>query len=199
MATWITVTLLASLLTPMDERIAVMHVPMLAPITSGIAMPYVSWPVIEILCRIPIAAAELWMMPVTTAPETTPRRGFLKAVMMDTKLSISLRGSIEADIMVMPCMRIANPMSIVPISLRRCFLQIMMRAIPIKAKMREKTEGLRSFRKMLSPLSIPARDKIHAVSVVPMSEPNITPTVWGRSMMPEFTKPTSMTVIAEDD
>ena len=176
-ATWMTVTLLASLLTPIDERMAVMQVPMLAPITSGIAMPYVSCPVIEIDCRIPIAAAELWMMPVTMAPEKTPRSGFLKAVMRDTKLSISFKGSIDEDIMVSPCMRIENPKSIEPISLFFCFFAAIMRAIPISAKINEKHEGFKSFKNMLSPESMPARDKIHAVSVVPMSEPKITPTV----------------------
>ena len=75
----------------------------------------------------------------------------------------------------------------------------MMRMIPMRANISEKTEGFRSFKKTLSPLSMPARDRIHAVSVVPMSEPNITPTVCGRSMMPELTNPTSMTVIADED
>ena len=178
---------------------AVIHVPILAPITSGIAMPYVSLPVIEIDCRIPIAAAELWMIPVTIAPEKTPKRGFLKAVMMDTKLSISFKGSIEDDIMVIPCMRIAKPRSIEPISLFFCFLAAMMRIIPMRATMSEKQEGLRSFNTILSPESMPASDRIHAVSVVPISDPKITPTVWGSSIMPELTKPTSMTVIAEDD
>ena len=112
-----TVTLFASLLTPMDDSIAVIQVPIFAPMTSGIAIPYVSFPVIEILWRIPIAAAELWMMPVTIAPDRTPRIGFLNAVIMDTKLSISLSGSIEEDIMVIPCIRIAKPKSIEPISL----------------------------------------------------------------------------------
>jgi len=198
-ATWITVTLLASLLTPIEERIAVIHVPILAPITSGIAMPYVSFPVMEIDCRIPIEAAELWMTPVTIAPEKTPSSGFLNAVRMETKLSISFRGSIDEDIMVMPCMRIEKPKSIVPISLFFCFLAAMIRMMPIRAKIREKHEGFKSLRKILSPESMPARDKIHAVSVVPMSDPKITPTVWGSSIMPELTKPTSMTVIAEED
>ena len=183
----------------MDERIAVMHVPILAPITSGMAMPYVSWPVMEIDCRIPMAAAELWMMPVTIAPEKTPKSGFLKAVMRDTKLSISFKGSMDEDIIVMPCMRMEKPKSIVPISLFFCFLATMMRIMPISAKIKEKHEGFKSLRNILSPESIPARDKIHAVSVVPMSEPKITPTVWGSSMMPELTKPTSMTVMADED
>ena len=119
--------------------------------------------------------------------------------MMDTKLSISFKGSMDEDIMVMPCMRMEKPKSIVPISLFFCFLVAMIRMIPIRAKIREKQEGFRSLKIMLSPESMPARDKIHAVSVVPISEPKITPTVWGSSMMPELTKPTSITVMADED
>ena len=153
----------------------------------------------EIDCRIPIEAAELWMTPVTIAPEKTPKRGFLKAVMMETKLSISFKGSMDADIMVIPCISMEKPMSIVPKSLLRCFLATIKRMIPIRAKISEKHEGFKSFKKILSPLSMPASDRIQAVRVVPISEPKITPTVWGRFMMPELTKPTSMTVIAEED
>ena len=54
-------------------------------------------------------------------------------------------------------------------------------------------------RKILSLLLIPESERIHAVSVVPISEPKITPIVCPRSMMPELTKPTSITVIADDD
>ena len=48
-------------------------------------------------------------------------------------------------------------------------------------------------------LSIPERLRIHAVRVVPMLEPMMTPTVWASSMMPEFTSPTSITVSADED
>ena len=46
---------------------------------------------------------------------------------------------------------------------------------------------------------IPERDRIQAVSVVPKSEPIITQTVCSISMMPELTRPTSITVSAEED
>ena len=199
MATWIAVTLLASLLTPIEESIAVIQVPILAPMMIGIAIPHVSLPVREILCRIPIDAAELWITPVTIMPASTPRRGKLNAVRILVKLSISRRGAMEPDIMVIPCIRIAKPTSIVPISFFFCFLDAMISKMPISANISEKHLGSKSLRNMLSLLSIPDRDRIHAVSVVPISEPNITPIVCPRSMIPELTKPTSITVIAEDD
>ena len=183
----------------MDERIAVIHVPIFAPMMIGIATPYVIWPVMDNDCKIPIAAAELWITPVTTVPARTPRKGLWNAVRIFVKLSISRSGAIEVDIMVIPCMRIEKPMSIEPISLCLCCLQTMSIMIPIRATNRAKHEGFRNCRRILSFPSMPDRDKIHAVSVVPISEPKITPTVWGSSMIPELTKPMSMTVMADDD
>ena len=150
-------------------------------------------------CKIPIEAAELWMIPVTTVPARTPRKGLWNAVRSAVNSSISRRGAMDVDIIVIPCMRMAKPIAIEPISLCLCCLQTMSMMIPIRATMRAKHEGFRNCRKILSLPSIPESDKIHAVSVVPISEPKITPTVWGSSMIPELTKPISMTVMADDD
>ena len=46
---------------------------------------------------------------------------------------------------------------------------------------------------------MPERLVIHAVSVVPMLAPKMMLMVWLNCMMPELTRPTSMTVVAEDD
>ena len=46
---------------------------------------------------------------------------------------------------------------------------------------------------------MPVRDRIHAVRVVPMLEPMMMPMVCLNSMTPEFTRPTSITVMAEED
>ena len=42
-------------------------------------------------------------------------------------------------------------------------------------------------------------DTIHAVMVVPMLAPMITPTAWDRFNTPALTKPTTMTVVAPLD
>lgn len=68
----------------------------------------------------------------------------------------------------------------------------------MSATMGEKLSGFKSCTKTLS-LVMPERLKIHAVTVVPMFEPMMTPMVCPSSMMPELTRPTSMTVIAEED
>ena len=41
--------------------------------------------------------------------------------------------------------------------------------------------------------------RIQAVRVVPILEPMMTPTVCPSSITPEFTSPTSITVMAEED
>ena len=83
-------------------------------------------------------------------------------------------------------------------SRRRCRLDPMMSRIPARAKRGEKFSGLSMFKRTLS-LSMPVRERIHAVSVVPMLEPIKTPMVCPSSMTPEFTRPTSITVTAEED
>ena len=58
--------------------------------------------------------------------------------------------------------------------------------------------GFKSLTKKLE-LSIPAKLRIHAVTVVPIFAPIIKPTAWDRCMIPEFTKPTTITVVADED
>ena len=58
--------------------------------------------------------------------------------------------------------------------------------------------GLNSCTSRPSP-SRPLRDRIQAVTVVPTLLPMMTPTACFRVRMPELTKPTTITVVAEED
>jgi len=98
----------------------------------------------------------------------------------------------------MPVIRMAKPMKISPIFFFFSSFEIILKRIPINASRGAKVMGLSSVRKKLSP-PMPARLKSHAVRVVPTFEPITTPKVSQKSTMPEFTRPTSITVIAEDD
>ena len=69
--------------------------------------------------------------------------------------------------------------------------------MPISAKIGVKEDGFRSLIKKLSP-EIPPKLKIHAVTVVPTFAPMITLIACFKVMSPEFTKPTTMTVVAEE-
>ena len=77
-------------------------------------------------------------------------------------------------------------------------LQNIINIIPITANIGEKLVGLSIFSKKLSPL-IPVKLNIHAVMVVPTLAPIITPIALESFMIPEFTKPTTITVVADDD
>ena len=48
-------------------------------------------------------------------------------------------------------------------------------------------------------LSIPVRDSSQEVTQVPILAPIIIPTTWLSAIMPEFTKPTAITVTALED
>ena len=98
----------------------------------------------------------------------------------------------------MPVIRIAKPTQTEPMSFFLLLFANMMSTMPSSAMIGEKFSGFKSWMNTLS-LVMPERLRIHAVTVVPMFDPMMTPTDWPSSMMPEFTRPTSMTVIAEED
>ena len=185
------------MLTPILERIAVAQVPIFCPMMMGIAIPYVMPPVIERACSMPTEAAELWMIAVMTRPVRTPRMGFLNDTRILAKAGESASGSTDPLMRSIPYMRMANPTRPLPRSFLFSRFDTMIRIIPINASNGEKESGFSILIKILS-LEIPIRLMIQAVIVVPIFEPMITPTVLLRSMMPELTRPTSMTVTAEE-
>ena len=82
-------------------------------------------------------------------------------------------------------------------SCRRVRLDIMMSTTPIIATTGAKFSGLS--RSSTPPPSTPERLRIQFVTVVPRLEPMIKLMVCGNCIRPELTRPTSMTVIAEED
>ena len=155
-------------------------------------------PVRDRAWRMPTEAAEDWMIPVNTAPTTTPRKGLVKAVRMEANSGMSARGLTAFFIRSMPVISTAKPTMMDPALRGRLRLADMVRMTPARATTGEKTSGLSSFSHTASP-SMPDRERIQAVRVVPTLEPIMIPTVCPSCMMPEFTRPTSMTVIAEED
>ena len=75
---------------------------------------------------------------------------------------------------------------------------IIIKKMPIIASIGVKDVGLSSCMKMLSPC-IPVSDNSHDVIVVPILAPIITPIACDSLIIPEFTKPTTITVVADDD
>ena len=146
----------------------------------------------------PTEAAELWIMPVNPAPTSTPRIGLWKAVSISWNFGEFASGDTESDISDIPVIMIAKPTRIRPISLCLFFFAPIISITPMIATIGANEVGLSIFTNGFFP-STPARLSIQAVSVVPMSEPKHTPTVCSSDISPELTKPTSITVIADDD
>ena len=173
---WITDTLLAFLLTPNEEISAVTQVPIFWPMLIGIATPYVICPVKLSACSTPTEAADDWITPVNIVPISTPKNGFLNAVSILVNSGISASGDNASDIHSMPCIKTAKPTSTNPTSLCFCFLPPIIRSTPISAIMGEKYSGFIISKNGLSVFT-PLRLNSHAVSVVPILDPMMIPTV----------------------
>ena len=110
----------------------------------------------------------------------------------------SLSGSTDDDIVDIPNISTVKPSSIFAVFFFLFDFDIIIMKTPIIASIGVKFSGLQRFINRLSPF-IPERLSIHAVTVVPIFAPIVIPIAWESFMMPEFTKPTTMTVVADDD
>ena len=70
--------------------------------------------------------------------------------------------------------------------------------VPASARTGAKDDGLSSVTSRLSD-SMPVSERIQDVAVVPMLAPMMMHAACSSFMMPEFTNPTTMTVVAPDD
>ena len=136
------------------------------------------------------------MIAVSTAPATTPRIGLENFTSIPVNSGTSARGSTAPLMAFIPYIRIAKPTKIAPTSFFFWLFVNMIRTTPISASIGENDVGLKSRIIKLS-LWIPVRLKIHEVTVVPILAPMMIPTTWDSFMIPEFTKPTTITVVAE--
>ena len=113
--------------------------------------------------------------------------------------SSSRSGSIAPDIMLIPYMRTANPSMIPPIFLLVVFFANIQRAIPPSATM---PVSIVVFRYLVTLAPDPPRlfrHRIQPVILVPRMAPRTTPIACRTFIMPELTKPTTMTDVADDD
>ena len=136
-------------------------------------------------CKMPTEAEEDWMMAVKIAPARMPRIGLENLVISETKASDSRRGTIELLIMSIPMNRIPKPAMILPKWWIFSFFTKTIIATPRKAN---------------SGATAPISSAINwPVMVVPTLAPMIIHTACCKVIMPEFTKPTTMTVVADED
>ena len=164
----------------------------------GIALPYVMAPVMDSACKMPTDADEDWTMAVSTVPASTPKIGLENIRKIFAKSGMSFSGATASDMVSMPNINTENPSRIMPVSLRFCRLENMLNPMPTAAMTGVNVAGLKIVRYQASPV-MPAKDKIHAVTAVPTLAPMMMPTVCSSFITPEFTKPTTITVVAEED
>ena len=138
------------------------------------------------------------MTAVSSAPTRIPNKGLENFVKIPVNSGTFARGFTAALMASIPNISTANPNKIVPISFFFSPFLLIKKIIPISASTGEKEVGFSSFKKKLSP-SRPDKLKIQDVMVVPMLAPIIMPMAWESFIIPEFTNPTSITVVAEED
>ena len=133
------------------------------------------------------------MIAVTSAPTMIPRIGFLpRTANAFAKIGASVYGATELDINVNPTNSSPTPIQTSPTRLSFFFFENIRQKEPIATTSGAKKDGCSTF--IASPREF--KETIHAVIVVPMFAPMMTPTAWVRFRIPAFTKPTTMTVVA---
>ena len=183
----------------MLAKTADIHVPKFCPKIIGIAITQDTGVARVSACKIPIEAEELWIIIVIIIPTAKPKSGLVKAIIAFLNPCISANGAIESDISSIPNIKIAKPISIVPTFLRLLVLDAIIKITPINAKIGEKDSGFNNLKINPALSWIAVKLNIHAVIVVPKLAPIITLTVLDNVIIPEFTRPMSITVTAEDD
>ena len=97
-----------------------------------------------------------------------------------------------------PNMSTANPMSMLPTASVDCFFPAMRSTMPTMATIPVMVAVLKSSTQPLPP-ERSDRHRIHPVTLVPRIAPMTTPMACLTCIMPEFTKPTTITEVAEED
>ena len=96
-----------------------------------------------------------------------------------------------------PNINTAKPSRIIPVSALLLLFFLISKTIPINARIGVKDVGFNKLIKTLE-LSIPDKLSIQDVIVVPTFAPIIMPIACFRLIIPEFTNPTTITVVAEE-
>ena len=143
-----------------------------------------------------MAAAELWIISVQAIPTSTPIKGLVTLNIILLKAGTFSSGATALLIISIPIIMTEKPTTIVPMDFFLSLLANIRKTTPPIARKGVKEEGLRSCSRNDPPKEF--RLSSHAVAVVPRFAPIMTPTDWLTLMMPEFTRPTTMTVVTDD-
>ena len=175
--------LCAVLLVPILAIIAVIHVPILHPNTTGKARPISIVPVVANAISIPVVADELWSIAVIAAPAIIPINQLSPiAISMLVKAGEDASGFIAPLIIPIPVNNIPKPNIIFPISLLFFALANITNAAPTNTNNGAIWSNLNATN--------------WAVIVVPILAPIIIPAACAKLISPALTKPTTITVVA---
>ena len=172
--------------------------PMAMPMVMGRAISKVMAPVPASTCRIPTAALALCSTLVKARPTRIPRRGLENLVRMAMNASLSFRGATAPDMAVMPYISTAKPSRMLPRCLRVGFPFTIRSRMPTMANM-PVSVAVDSRSTQPLPPEMLFRHRIHPVTLVPRIAPMMTPMACRTFIMPELTKPTTITEVAEED
>ena len=134
------------------------------------------------------------MMAVTITPTARETSGLDTAEIKPRKAGLCFRGAMAPLMVCIPLISTENASMIIPRFFWVGFLQKKYRMMPMKA-----TKENMVAEEMPPPSSIPASTRIQPVAVVPMLAPIMIPMALASFIIPELTKPTTMTVVADDD
>ena len=137
------------------------------------------------------------MMRVKISPASIPSSGFEKFVISLMKLSLSLSGETAAAMALIPYIRTAKPRRMPPIFLRLFFFENIQKTTPMRATTPVSISVVKYLATPVPPRLL--RQRTHPVTLVPRIAPRMTPIACLTFIIPEFTKPTVMTDVADDD
>ena len=149
-------------------------------------------------CKIPIDAADDWIAAVTKVPTRMPMTGLRKVANRLVNQGSLLNGATAPSIANIPVKRTPKPSRMIPMFFCRSRLADMKKRMPTIIASGARDLGFRSMRKKLS-VCRSLRRRMCAVIVVPMFAPMMTPMALRSLRTCALTRPTTMTVVAEED
>ena len=190
---------LPSALAPIADSSTGTAAPMAIPIIIGNATSKLTAPVMASACKMPTAADALCKTLVKTSPTRIPRMGFEKSVIIPIKFSSDLSPETAPLIAFMPNIKTAKPISMPPTWRFDISEENIYRIMPMSAtiEVRVSVDRSSSQPEELPPIS--ERQIIQPVTLVPIIAPIIMPIAWRTFIISEFTKPTTITEVADDD
>ena len=155
-------------------------------------------PVDASACRIPTAADALCSTQVKNVPNRMPRSGLENEVRMRRNTGSSRSGDTAADMVDMPNIKTAKPMRISPTCCLVWFLENMRSRMPATEIM-PVSVAVENRSTQPPPPPRSERQMIQPVMLVPRMAPMTMLIAWRTRIMPELTKPTTITLVADDD